>query len=494
MSYIRLEDNGLYLYSVGGKSKPVQTWGIFLCPMTSRTAETGQWPILVTFPKSPVTDYTAYALVEDPKRLLSLVDDPTDRNILEKYLKKAPVGDGRTAIEIGEAFVESLWPYSVYYRQHMSPGAYIKGVGLGSLLYMLGPLRVAIKEDQPVLDLCTISPHPDVDRHCNKRLGGSKTSDADRWWRKAEEGGFVSTEMLTCEAKDGREEIRFTFEPHFPDEAIKLGVQELIQTPQDLRRYANKYDFDDRPFDLRVRGSKAYIAKGQDFVQRLEGEAYFPSDSPVLLEQALSHSRQKIREEFADVFTGVKDIRIEQVGGINLSFDITLFGTVSHQGKLIYRIEIDRPRTAYAFAIGSFQGTYTLQKTPVFKLCAKDFYRRDDLRLASSYGSPQAIPLAFPDFYANIDPQAISPEFLAFCLEMNDRQDYSNYIEEALEAFRGGYYKPSEEYIQRVRDALSGSGVVMRGRQPNPGRASLRNRHVHRLARQLGQITAGGDG
>lgn len=490
MSYIRLEEDGLYLYEGAGNGEPVTSWGIFLCPMTSQTAKTGQWPILVVFPQDPEDDYEAYALVEDPDRLLALIDTPLEREDYKKSLAKAPVGDGFTAIEIGGAYIESLWPYSTYHRQHMLPGAYIKGIGLGSLLYMLGPLRVAIKEGRSPFRRCTISPHPDIDKHCLERTGGTKSSDSANWWKKAEEGGFIHTEMLTCEAKNGREEIRFTFEPHFPDEAVKLGVRELIQTSKDLTHYANKQDFYNRPFDLRARGDAAYPRKGQDFIQKLEGLAYFPSDSPVLLEQAQSVVREKIQEEFGGVFIGIKDVRVDEVSGITIFFNITIFGTVSHQGKLIYRIEVERPRIAYTFAEASFQGRYTLQATPVFSLCGEKFYHRNDFRLASSSGVPEQIPLVFPDFYANIDPKAISPEFLAFCLGMNDREDY---IEEALEAFRESFYKPSEEYIQRVKNTLFRMGVVLRGRQSNPGRASLRNRHVHRLARQFGQIILGED-
>lgn len=505
MDYIRLEDGALYHYRREKRTR-VKKWGIFLCLMTGRTAKTGQWPILVVF-STTSSDYDAYALVEDPRSLLPLIEDESDRESLKEeidYAEDMEVPfDGRVAFNIGGAYVEDLWPYSVYHRQHMAPGAYIKGIGLGSLLYILGPLRVATKEEKPVRDLCTISPDPSTTEHCSGRLGGTKTEDAQKWWDKAEKLGFISKETISCESKDPdkREGALFNFKVDFPDLAIEQGVRELVKTPQDLRYFMTKEDyFGEEHFalkgarDSRGRLQKSALREGFEFSQKLEGVVYFPKDSPVLMEQAKRIAKKKIRESYGESFVGIRDVKIDHVSSAGLYFSVHLRGMVTHSGELIYKVEnVKRVRRGYAFANASFRGTFVENDAKVFKLCARDFYH-DDLRLASSLGRIQEVPLMFPDFYANIDPRAISPEFLAFCLELNDREDYIGYIEEALEAFRESRHKPSEEYIQRVQDALFDSGVVLSERRPNPGRASLRNRHVRRLAMQRGRITLGGDG
>jgi len=172
---------------------PEASWIVVLAPFTRKTRETGRVPVLVEFSGDESLSYTGW------------------------LLNGSPAGEAALGSERVGHFL----------RQHMSPGATVRGVGIGTVMYLCGSIQASLEDGGDPKDTCTASPTKDT--FCED-IGGGKSAAAYDWWDKAVEKEVAFVEEIECWG-EVRTALKLSFTPD-EDHLIELLEESLLDEPE----------------------------------------------------------------------------------------------------------------------------------------------------------------------------------------------------------------------------------------------------------------------
>lgn len=411
-------------------------------------------------------------------------------------------------------------------RQHMLPGAEVKGMGIGSALYMLGSFASAAYQTEKgeefyngVENVCTYSVKTDKDSGCP---GALPTEEAQAWWSNALRRGDAFEAETGCQ---GLREHDLEISVDDSD-----GTQEMIE--EDLE--SGDFDIESVLYDLAIRAEKAkFPMDEQFFLDALQEVAYRINGTGKFVGDVLSYKygAQWALEEFevdyespfeggftlklvAEIPRAIDEFLVEEALKFDFDYEYINNISISDTDQLEYSIyaviEIAGSLTNEADDDGEFDWIITVDDVDV-ELEYPEFvtvnvstngYAEDavnmlcGVRIAGEsnsvlYAGPTYegdVEVAEPAVYAQIALRSVDPYALAFILASNEWKP--GYIDEAMTALRESPFNESRESQDKVYAIENLLRYAPATRRPNPSKVQ----QLYEEALEFSKITDGGDG